>query len=335
MNAVHTLRNTTGLCVRFMAMGGIVLSVDVPDRTGQIINVTPGYGDPATYELDTNYLGALIGRYANRIAEARFTLDGVAVQLDANDGTNHLHGGRRGFHRRLWAVSPRHVDSGTAADLTYTSVAGEEGYPGTLAVHVIYHLTDDDSLDITYTATTDAPTVVNLTQHLYLNLAGAGTILDHELAINASRFTPVDAALIPTGELRSVTGTPFDFTSARRIGERIAADDDQLRHGRGYDHTLVLDDFTGGALRLAARLMHRHSGRMVELFTTEPGLHFYSGQLLTAPRGLPTSIGRHSALALEPQHFPDSPNRRAFPATILRPGDTYRSRTVYRFSVAG
>lgn len=313
-----------------MALGGIILSIEVPDRRGEMANVTPAYDDLGDYERDSNYFGALIGRYANRIANARFSLDGITHHVTRNDGPNHLHGGERGFHRREWSVARVGTDT---FELTRTSPAGEEGFPGRLEVRVRYSLSDENEVAVEYRATTDAPTPVSLTQHLYLNLAGAGarTILDHELTINAARFTPVGAGLVPTGQLRDVGNTPFDFTSPRLIGERIDLDDGQLRVADGYDHNFVLDTAAAAVPRLAARLRHAASGRVMELFATDPGLQLYSGNVLAAPPRSTASIARRSALALEPQHFPDSPNQPSFPSTILRPGEEYRSRSVYRF----
>lgn len=331
---VHTLANASGIRVQFVPLGGIVLSVEVPDRTGAFANVSPGYGSLADYERDPNYFGAIIGRCANRIANARFTLDGVTCQVAANVPPNHLHGGPGGFHRREWRVAP--AADGRSATLAYTSPAGEEGYPGTLAVLARYSVTDDDAFVVEFEATTDAPTPVNLTQHLYFNLAGAGVgdILDHELTLGASRFTPMGHGLLPTGEVRKVEGTPFDFRTPHRIGERIDADNEQLRRGSGYDHNYVLDGpVQGDGLRFAARLHHAGSGRTLELFTTEPGLQFYAGNTLRSPGEGAPPVARRSALALEPQHFPNAVNEPSFPSVILRPGGRYHARSEYRFLV--
>ncbi|MFI5279949.1 MAG: aldose epimerase family protein [Gemmatimonadales bacterium] len=318
-----TLRNRRKMEVRLIEYGGIVTSVMVPDRRGVLENVTLGYDTPAEYERDAHCMGALIGRYANRIATGRFTLDGHEYRLDTNAGANHLHGGRLGFHTRRWRIDPI-GSAGTGALLSYASPDGEAGYPGTLAVRVSCTLGDDDVLAFDFRATTDRPTVCNLTQHSYFNLSGgrARDILDHELTLYASRFTPVGADLIPTGELREVRGTPFDFTTPRRIGERIGEADEQLRLGGGYDHNFVLDAPGGSAPRLAARLREPLSGRTMEIHTTAPGMQFYSGN----------GLGR-TALALEAQHFPDAPNQPGFPSAVLRPGETYASRIEYRFSV--
>lgn len=323
------LTNGREMRVRFLEIGGIITSIEVPDRDGKAANVVLAYETPDEYAADTAYLGALIGRYANRIAGAAFTLDGTLYPLPANDATNHLHGGRSGFNRARWRVAARRQ----SATLEYTSPDGEEGYPGTLEVSVTYVVTEASELRIDYRAKTDAPTHVNLTQHSYFNLSGVpdGDILDHELTLHADHFTPVTNDLIPTGEIRSVRGTPFDFTRPARIGHRIDADDDQLTIGAGYDHNFVL---SGTGLRPAATLRDPVSGRVMEITTTEPGIQFYSGNKLSL--ALPTGMGnphiRRGGLALETQHFPDSPNRPEFPSTVLRPGEIYESRTIYRFS---
>jgi len=285
----------------------------------------------------TGFFGALIGRYANRIARGRFTLDGRETVLPTNDGPNHLHGGPCGFNKAVWRVAPFHHPGKDGAVLCHRSEERDQGYPGTLYARATYTLTDDNALTIDYSAIADAPTPVNLTQHAYFNLAGhdAGTVLDHELMIRASRFTPVDATLIPTGEIRDVRGSPFDFTTAQRIGSRIHADDDQLMIAGGYDHNFVLDRGDGDEPALAARVVEPRSGRVLEVFTTEPGVQFYTGNGIH--HSLPGKGGhvyaQHAAFALETQHFPDSPNHPEFPSTVLRPGQEYRSRTVYRFSV--
>lgn len=332
----YTLRNANGATVRFIAYGGSIASIEVPDREGRMADVVLGYDSLAGYEGDRMYLGALIGRFANRIAGGRFVLDGHVHPLTVNDGPNHLHGGRRGFHKVPWNVTPFEDGGVTGALLTYTSVTGDEGYPGTLAVSVMYTLMEENELAVDYAAIADEPTPVNLTQHAYFNLAGhdAGTVLDHELTLVASRFTPVGPGLIPTGELREVSGTPFDFRSPRAIGAALAADDEQLRVGKGFDHNFVLDrgaDPT--AAELAARLHEPRSGRVLEIYTTEPGIQFYSGVALAGVVGKGGHVyAANAGLALEPQHFPDSPNQPAFPSTILRPGEGFTSRTIYRFS---
>jgi aldose 1-epimerase len=333
---MHTLANASGMEVGFLTLGGIIVSVKVPDRDGVLTDVTPGYDTLEEYVDDVCYFGALIGRYANRIAGGRFALDGKTYTLAPNDGPNLLHGGEHGFHRAVWSVEPFARECSVGAVLTYTSRDGEGGFPGTLNVRVTYTLTDHNELWFDYAATTDAPTPVNLTQHCYFNLAGhaAGDILDHQLTLFASRYLPVDDEIIPTGELRDVEGTPFDFRVPRTIGAGIRSRDDELPID-GYDHSFVLDEGAPGATRLVARLYEPGSGRLLEIDTTEPGLQLYSGDQIGD--GLNGKDGqryaRHGAVALETQHFPNSPNVPDFPSTILRPGAEYVSRTVYRFGI--
>lgn len=335
---LYTLANASGMEVSFIAYGGAIVSLRVPDRDGNAADVTPGYDTHEEYLNNSRYFGTLIGRYANRIANGRFTLDGREIALPVNEGRNHLHGGPCGFDKVIWRVAPFHHAGKMGAVLCYRSPAGDQGYPGTLFARATYTLTDDNALTVEYSAITDEPTVINLTQHAYFNLAGqdAGSIVDHELMIAASRFTPVHRDLIPTGEIRDVRGSPFDFTTPRRIGSRIDDDDEQLRIAGGYDHNFVLDrDHAAAEPTLAARVVEPHSGRMLEILTTEPGVQFYSGNGID--KG-PPGKGGHSyvaraAFALETQHFPDSPNHPHFPSTVLRPGQEYQSRTVYRFSV--
>jgi aldose 1-epimerase len=324
------LRNAR-MTVGFISYGGTITSIRVPDREGRVAEVTLGHDTLAGYVDDTRWFGALVGRYANRIAGGRFSLDGRDYALERNDGPNHLHGGSGGFHRALWDVEPRDSDAGACAQLRCTSPAGDGGYPGSLTVRVTYTLTDEDSLIIDYHAITDAPTPVNLTQHSYFNLAGAGVgdILDHELWLNARAFTPIDPTLIPTGEIRGVEGTPLDFTTPARIGSRIDEADEQLARCGGYDHNFVLERQGEGELSFAARLQDPRSGRTLIVLTTEPGLQLYSGNALETAAGV---YGRRSGLTLETQHFPDSPNHPAFPDTILRPGQDFSSRTIYAFS---
>jgi aldose 1-epimerase len=331
---LHTLANASGMEVCFLTLGGIIVSVKVPDRDGVLADVTPGYDTLGEYLHDRCYFGALVGRYANRIAGGRFVLDGTTYILAPNDGPNLLHGGAGGFHRVVWNAEPFAHDDSVGAVLTYTSPDGEEGFPGTLKVRVTYTLTDQNELCFDYAATTDAPTPVNLTQHSYFNLAGhaSGDILDHQLTLFASCYLPVDDQIIPTGELRDVEGTPFDFRLPRTIGAGIRSRDDELPID-GYDHSFALDDGLASETRLVARLYEPGSGRVLEIETTEPGLQLYSGDQLggglTGKGGQP--YDRHGAVALETQHFPNSPNVPEFPSTILRPGAEYASRTVYRF----
>jgi aldose 1-epimerase len=333
----YTLVNANGLEIRFMSYGGTILSIKVPDKDGVVDDVVMGYDTLGDYLKESPYFGAIVGRYSNRIAKGRFTLDGREYSLARNDGVNHLHGGKRGFDKVVWRVQTFEDASGVGAVLNYTSRAGEEGYPGTLDVRVTYTLTDDDELRVAYLASSDEATPVNLTQHTYFNLAGDGKndILDHELTIAASRFTPIDHTLIPTGELREVTGTPFDFRNATPIGDRIDDSDPQLRRAGGYDHNFVLDRSPDDGATLGARLHDPKSGRTLKVQTTAPGMQLYTGNFLDG-----TLIGKHGRIyrhrfgvALETQHFPDSPNQPAFPSSILRPGDEYRTETTYRFCV--
>lgn len=334
----YTLRNPNGVVAKVSDYGGALLELWVPDRDGHLADVTLGFDTVGAYANGRDHVGALVGRYGNRIAGARFSLDGVEHALTPNDGHHHLHGGRRGFGKVVWAAAPFATRSTSGLVLTRRSPAGEEGYPGTLDVRVVYTLTDADALVLDYTAVTDAPTPVSLTHHAYFNLAGHGgpSVLDHELTLHASAFTPVGPTLIPTGKLRPVAGTPFDFTTATPIGARLDEPDEQLRVGAGYDHNYVLAR-RPRPLTLAARVHEPTSGRVMEVLTTEPGLQFYAGNHLSddPPGKGGARYGPHSGFALETQHFPDSPNQPAFPPTTLRPGQTYRTRTVYRFSVAG
>ncbi|MCS7157212.1 MAG: galactose mutarotase [Blastocatellia bacterium] len=334
---LYTLTNAKGMEVKITNYGGIVVSLRVPDRQGRFDDVVLGFDRLEDYLKGHPYFGAIIGRYANRIAAGRFVLNGVSYQLTLNEGQNHLHGGRKGFDKVVWKARPVRSARGIGVRLTYLSRDGEEGYPGNLAVTVTYLLTEENELRIEYTATTDRDTIVNLTHHSYFNLAGQGRrdILDHQLQINAQYFTPIDANLIPTGEIRFVRGTPFDFTQLTPIGARIEQPDEQLRFGRGYDHNWVLDG-PPGELRLAARVVEPSSGRVLEVWTTEPGLQFYSGNFLDGTIvGKEGRVYRHRyGFCLEPQHFPDSPNKPHFPSVVLRKGARYQTTTVYKFSVA-
>jgi aldose 1-epimerase len=329
---IYTLSNAHGIEARIMTYGASIVSLKTPDRDGHLQNIVLGFDTLDPYLAGVPYYGATVGRYANRIAQARFTLDGATYNLVANDGPNSLHGGPRGFDKRIWKADATAIRNGLK--LTYVSAAGEQGYPGQLTAHVTYRLLEDDTLSIEYEATTTAPTPVNLTNHAYFNLSGNPnrSILEHRLTINADKFTPVDAALIPTGELRAVAGTPFDFRSETVIGGRIDADDAQLNVGRGYDHNWVLNVAHGNALRFAALLAEPVSGRVLEVHTTQPGLQFYSGNFMNGKQAGQGSVyGYRTGLCLETQHFPDSPNQPAFPSTILRPGETYAQKTELRF----
>lgn len=334
----YTLRNANGMEARVIDFGGIIVSLKVPDRDGQLGDVVLGFDSLTHYETDSPYFGALIGRYGNRIAKGHFTLDGTTYTLPINNAPNSLHGGTKGFDKVLWHAEPFQRPGERGLVLTYTSPDGEDGYPGNLQARVTYTLNDRNELIFDYHATTDKATPVNLTQHSYFNLAGAGNgdILGHVVMIDADRFTPVDSTLIPTGELRSVEGTPFDFRTPTPIGARIGQDDEQLRFGKGYDHNFVLnrpDTATGPTL--AARVTEPTTGRVMEVLTEEPGLQFYSGNFLdgtlTGKGG--KVYGHRTGFAMETQHFPDSPNHPEFPSTILRPGQEYNTRTIYRFSV--
>jgi aldose 1-epimerase len=331
--AVFTLENTRGARARIMSYGGTVISLEVPDRAGQLGDVVLGFDDLAGYLAGRGYLGAVIGRYANRIAGARFVLDGTLHRLTANEGHNQLHGGSAGFDKAIWNATPRSTSAGPALELDYLSKHDEEGYPGNLSVRVVYTLTHDGALRIEYAATTDRDTVINLTNHTYWNLAGhgAGTILDHRLVLDANRFAPVGAGQIPTGELRPVAGTPFDFRAATAIGARIDNDDEQLRIGGGYDHSFAVDG-AHGVLRRAARVVEPTTGRVLEVHTTAPAIQLYSGNFLDGMRGKAgAEYHRRAGLCLETQHHPDSPNQPAFPTTTLRAGARYHSTTVYHF----
>jgi aldose 1-epimerase len=331
----YLLSNKMGMEVAITNCGGIVLSVKVPDRTGELADVVLGYDDLRGYLVDKAYFGAIIGRHANRIAHAKFTLNGVDYLLAQNDGENSLHGGTKGFNKQMWDARDVSTKNLPALELSYHSKDMEEGYPGNLSVQVVYSLSVKNELRIDYSATTDKDTVVNLTNHSYFNLAGhgSGDILGHELTIHAQHYTPVDATLIPTSQTLSVHGTPFDFTRAEVIGSRIEQDDQQLKFGHGYDHNWVLNSKGEHPLSLAAEVYEPASGRALEVWTTEPGLQFYSGNLLDRTiRGKEgKAYPRRSGFCLETQHFPDSPNHPAFPSTLIRPGQRFYSTTIYKF----
>jgi len=332
---LYTLRNSSGMLAKIVTYGGVVVSLDVPDRKGGLDDVVLGCGSMPDYEKYSRYFGALIGRYANRIAKGKFALNGKEYTLATNNGENHLHGGIKGFDKVVWTGRPFEDESEKHLELTYFSPDREEGYPGNLSVTVIYTLTDDNELQIEYSATTDQDTIINLTNHSYFNLAGAGNgdVLDHELMLNADRFTPTDGGAIPTGELRDVAGTPFDFRKLETIGSRIEADDEQIIFGHGYDHNFVLNK-SGGELSRAASVYEPNSGRSMDVYTTQPGIQFYSGNYLdgSAKGKNGDTYQRRSAFCLETQHFPDSPNKPQFPSTVLEPGQRYSQTTIYKFS---
>jgi aldose 1-epimerase len=318
--------------------GGIVTRIEMPDNRGRMGNITLGFDRLEDYLTKSPYFGCITGRYANRIGGARFTLDGVEYRLPANNGPNTLHGGLKGLDKQVWQVREMALKEGVALRLTYRSPDGAEGFPGNLDVTVVYSVTSGNEWRIEYKATSDKPTVLNLTNHAYFNLAGngAGSILDHRIILNADRFTMVDSASIPTGEIADAAGTPFDFRTATRIGERIRQPHPQLINGHGYDHNWIVRDAGGKALILAARLEDPASGRVMEVLTTEPGIQFYTGNYLDGTlAGSGGGLYRQSeGLCLETQHFPDSPNKPQFPSTVLRPGETFASTTIHRFSVA-
>ena len=327
---LFTLTNKSGMQVVISDFGGTVVSIKVPDRNGKIGDVVLGYDTLAGYQEGTASFGATVGRYANRIAGARFSLDGKEYVLEKNNGENHLHGG---FNKVLWDAEPG-VGKSASLKIHYLSKDGEENFPGNLSVTVVFTLADANELNIEYTATSDKKTVLNLTNHSYFNLAESGTILNHQLTLKASRFTPVNAGLIPTGELRPIAGTPFDFRQATAIGVRIDQDDEQLKLGHGYDHNWVLDAGMNAEPSLAAILYEPTTGRVVEAWTTEPGIQIYTGNFLdgTAHGKGGKIYERRSAVCLETQHFPDSPNHPDFPTTTLVPGKEFHSTTIYKFS---
>lgn len=330
--SLYTLKNKNGLEAGIIDYGGIIVSLKTPDREGKFGDVVLGFDSLDGYAGKHPYFGALIGRYGNRIAKGRFTLGGKEYTLAQNNGPNALHGGLKGFDKHIWHAEPA-SDGRQRLVLRHSSPDGDEGYPGMLNVAVTYTLTDEDELRIDYSATTDKATVINLTNHSYFNLAGAGSILDHSLELAAARYTPVDSTLIPTGQLEPVAGTPFDFTKPERIGTGINADHPQIQAGGGYDHNFVLDG-KAGTLRRIARVSEPVSGRAMEVFTTQPGVQFYTGNFLDGTlKGKGGQVyEKRSGFCLETQHFPDSPNRPEFPSTVLSAGQEFTSTTIYKFS---
>jgi len=330
----YTLTNANGMKVKITAYGGIVTAIEAPDKNGKVEDVVLGFDNLDEYLKGHPSFGTIPGRYANRIAKARFTLGGKEYKLFANNGENSLHGGKKGFDKYVWKAREVAARNGVALEVTHTSPDGDEGYPGTLTATVVYTLTNANELRIDYSATSDQDTVVNLTNHSYFNLKGAGNgdILDHDLMLNADRFTPVNTGLIPTGELRNVAGTPLDFTKPARIGARIESDYDQMKIGRGYDHNFAVNG-KAGTLRLAARATEATSGRVLEVWTTEPGVQLYTGNFLDGSK-----VGKSGkaykqryGFCLETQHFPDSPNQPSFPSTVLKKGGRYQTTTVFKF----
>ena len=332
---LYTLRNRGGVEAKITNYGATLVSLKVPDRKRKLEDVVLGYDNLDSYVRGTSYFGATVGRYANRIANAEFTLEGTTYHLAKNNGPNSLHGGAKGFNKEVWEGREASTGSASAVQFTYVSKDREEGYPGTLTAKVTYTLTDDNELRLDYDITTDRDTVQNLSHHSYFNLTGStGDILSHELELNADRFTPVDSTLIPTGELESVEGTPFDFRKPTAIGARINQANEQLKRARGYDHNWVLNG-RSGSLRSVAMVYEPASGRTLEVFTTEPGIQFYSGNFLDGSEHGKGGVAYayRAGFCLETQHFPDSPNHPKFPSTTLSAGQHYRSTTIYKFAV--
>jgi len=331
----YTLTNKNGLEMKVINYGGTITSLKVPDKNGLLEDVVLGYDNLDHYIKSNTFFGALIGRYGNRIAKGKFQIDDIEYYLPINNAPNHLHGGPMGYDKVFWNITV--LEDSSSLKLTYTSADGEQGYPGKLTVEVIYQLTGNNELKINYKATTDQKTIVNLTQHSYFNLGGSKSkdVLSHKLTLDADTYLPVDATLIPTGELRKVAGTPFDFLKEETIGARIGQSDEQLTFGKGYDHCWVLNNYDGKTLRKVATLSDSTSGRMMEVYTTEPGIQFYSGNFLDGSlmSKKNTTNAYRSGLCLETQHFPDSPNRAEFPSVLLSPNKTYQSTTVFSFKV--
>jgi aldose 1-epimerase len=330
--ALYTLRNAGGMEARICDYGGIVVSLKTPDRNGHLDDVVLGFDQLDGYLAPNPYFGAVVGRFANRIAKATFKLEGATYTLAANNGPNALHGGCKGFDKAVWLAAPDNAASAPTLELQYLSKDGEEGYPGNLQVKAVYALTADNGLRLDLTATTDKSTVLNLTQHSYFNLAGKGDVLGHHVQIDADRLTPVDASLIPTGELRPVADTPFDFRQPTAIGARIEQDDEQLQRGRGYDHNFVLNHPIG-RLDVIARVTEPVTGRVMEVLTTQPGVQLYTGNFLDGNiKGKGGQVyHKRSGFCLEAQHFPDSPNQPKFPSVTLKPGEVYRHTVIFRF----
>tara|TARA_R110002096_G_scaffold207800_1_gene394277 strand:+ start:1942 stop:3126 length:1185 start_codon:yes stop_codon:yes gene_type:complete len=331
----YTLKNVKGVELKVITYGGRITSLKVPNKNGNFENVILGFDSIEDYEKDNPFFGALIGRYGNRIANGKFTLNGEDYKLATNDGSNHLHGGVNGFDRVVWVAEPIEGDTNSTLKLTYLSKDGEEGYPGNLKVTVIYTLTEDNALEVSYEATTDKATVVNLTQHAYFNLNGdfSKDILNHDVVIDADTYLPVDGTLIPTGEIRKVEGTPFNFTSVKKIGKEINVDNEQLKRGKGYDHCWILNGKKGN-MRFVASAYDKDSGRFMEIFSEEPAIQFYTGNFLDGTLTMPNggAYNHRTGFCLETQHYPNSPNQESFPSTVLNPGETYKTKTTFKFS---
>jgi len=331
----YVLKNANGVELKVITYGGRITSLKVPNKDGMFENVILGFDNIKDYEKDNPFFGALIGRFGNRIAQGKFTLDGEEYELATNDGSNHLHGGVDGFDRVVWNAEPIEGSEDSKLKLTYLSKDGEEGYPGNLNVTVVYTLTNDNTLDVSYEATTDKSTVINLTQHAYFNLTGdfSQSILDHKVEINADTFLPVDETLIPTAEIKDVEGTPFDFTAAKKIGKDINAENEQLARGRGFDHCWILNGDSGD-MRFAASAYDSNSGRFMEIFTEEPAIQFYTGNFLDGTLPMPQggTYAHRTGFCLETQHYPNSPNEKSFPSTVLNLGETYKTKTSFKFS---
>ena len=334
---LFTLENARGTYVEIINLGGIIVSLHTADDSGNMTDITTGFDNPEQYISGSGYMGAIVGRYANRIANGNFSIDGNQYTLAKNNGDNAIHGGLIGFDKKLWHAVPESKNSEAILSLTLVSPDGEEGYPGNLTAKVTYTLNDNNQLIIDYSATTDKATIINLTQHAYFNLNGhgAGSIVDHEVMINAGQYTPIDNESIPTGELASVEGTPLDFRTAKTIGVDINSSHEQIRFGSGFDHNFIISHATEGDLTLAASVLSPSSGRTLKVFTDQPGMQFYTGNFLNG-----TLIGkegavyaRRNAFCLETQHYPDSPNKPGFPSTKLRSGEQYTTRTIFEFGV--
>jgi aldose 1-epimerase len=331
---LFTMTNANGIVVKATNYGGVITSMITPDKNGKMGDIVLGFDNIDDYLKHKGYYGALIGRYGNRIGNAKFTIDGKTYNLDKNDTANHLHGGSKGLWSVLWDAKPFKTANSVGITLTHTSPDGDMGYPGTLKATVVYELTNNNEFTIQYGATTDKTTHVNMTHHPYFNLAGKGSILNQELFINGDKYTPVDSGLIPTGELAPVVGTPFDFTKSHKIGDMIGQENEQLKHGGGYDHNFVLNKKSADEFGLDARFSDPVSGRVLEVYSDEPGIQFYSGNFLDGkPVGKGVKFEYRSAICLEPQHYPDTPNKPKFPSTLLKAGEEYKSKIAFKFLV--